>query len=64
MVHDLSLARRYGTHAALMHRGRCVAQGETDAVFTPENLRRVYGMDVHAWMREMLAQWDKPTQEC
>ncbi|HIQ70975.1 MAG TPA: ABC transporter ATP-binding protein [Candidatus Onthenecus intestinigallinarum] len=64
VVHDLSLARRYGTHAALMHRGRCVAQGETDAVFTPENLRRVYGMDVHAWMREMLAQWDKPTQEC
>ncbi len=63
VVHDLSLARRYGTHAALMHHGRCVAQGETDAVFTPENLRRVYGMDVHAWMQEMLAQWDEPTPE-
>ena len=63
VVHDLSLARRYGTHAALMHHGRCVAQGETDAVFTPENLRRVYGMDVHAWMGEMLAQWDEPTPE-
>lgn len=63
VVHDLSLARRYGTHAALMHHGRCVAQGETDAVFTPENLRQVYGMDVHAWMREMLAQWDEATPE-
>ncbi len=63
VVHDLSLARRYGTHAALMHHGRCVAQGETDAVFTPENLRQVYGMDVHAWMQEMLAQWDEPTPE-
>ena len=57
VVHDLSLARRYGTHAALMHRGKCVAQGETGDVLTPDNLQRVYDMDVYAWMREMLAQW-------
>lgn len=57
VVHDLSLARRYGTHAVLMHRGKCVSQGEIGSVMTPENLRRVYDMDVYAWMREMLSQW-------
>ena len=57
VVHDLSLARRYGTHAILMHRGRSVMQGEISAVLTPENLQQVYEMDVYAWMREMLSQW-------
>lgn len=57
VVHDLSLARRYGTHAVLMHHGACVAQGSPAQVLTPENLRAVYDMDVYAWMREMLAQW-------
>jgi iron complex transport system ATP-binding protein len=57
VVHDLSLARRYGTHAVLMNRGKCVTQGEINTVLTPENLRSVYDMDVYAWMHEMLAQW-------
>ena len=57
VVHDLSLARRYGTHAVLMHQGKCVAQGEIGGVMTPDNLQRVYGMDVYGWMREMLGQW-------
>ena len=57
VVHDLSLARRYGTHAVLMNRGKCAAQGEINAVLTPDNLRSVYDMDVYAWMHEMLEQW-------
>ena len=57
VVHDLSLARRYGTHAVLLHEGHGVAQGEISQVLTPENLRRVYDMDVYAWMHEMLGQW-------
>ena len=57
VVHDLSLARKYGTHAVLMHEGRCVARGTMDDVLTPDNLRHVYGMDVHQWMRELLGQW-------
>ena len=58
VVHDLSLARRYGTHAVLMDRGKSVAQGEIRSVMTPENLQKVYGMDVYGWMREMLGQWE------
>ena len=57
VVHDLSLARRYGTHGVLMHHGRCVAQGPLDEVLAPDILQSVYDMDVYAWMREMLGQW-------
>ena len=59
VVHDLSIARKYGTRAVLMNRGKCVSQGLTGEVMTPENLQRVYGMDVYAWMREMLSQWQE-----
>ena len=57
VVHDLSLARRYGTHAVLMNHGRSVAQGNIRETLTGENLQAVYGMDVCGWMREMYAQW-------
>ena len=59
VVHDLSLAKKYGTHAVLLHHGQCVAQGGKDDVLTPENLHGVYGMDVHGWMRELLGQWQE-----
>ena len=36
-----------------------VRQGLISEVMTPENLRQVYGMDVYAWMREMLSQWQE-----
>ncbi|MGN0779407.1 MAG: ABC transporter ATP-binding protein [Aristaeellaceae bacterium] len=57
VVHDLSLARTYGTHAVLIHHGACTAQGTMEQVMTPEHLQAVYGMDVYQWMREQLQQW-------
>ena len=57
VVHDLSIARKYGTHAVLMHRGQCAAQGKIGDVMTAEKLQAVYEMDVYGWMREMLGQW-------
>ena len=57
VVHDLSLARKYGTHAVLMDHGKCAAQGAIADVLTPGLLRSVYDMDVYAWMRDMLSQW-------
>lgn len=59
VVHDLSLARAYGTHTLLLNRGKIVALGETGAVLTPANLESVYAMDVFAWMRQMLSQWQE-----
>ena len=60
VVHDLSLARAYGTHAVLMHHGRCVSQGPLNGVLTPENLQQVYGMDVYGWMQNLLKKWQVP----
>lgn len=58
VMHDLSLARKYGTHALLMHRGRRAAGGPAAEVLTRERLEEVYGMDVYGWMRELYAQWE------
>ena len=58
VVHDLSLARAYGSHATLLDRGRTAAQGPIGEVFRPENLDPVYGMDVNEWMHGLLAAWD------
>ena len=57
VLHDLTLARRYATHALLMCDGKAEACGPAADVLTPENLYRVYRMDVYAWMRESLALW-------
>ncbi len=59
VVHDLSLARRYGTHAVLMDHGKSIAQGEIREVMVPDTLEQVYGMNVYEWMREMLSQWQE-----
>ena len=58
VVHDLSLARKFGTHAVLLDRGRAAARGKVNDVLTRENLSRVYGMDVYGWMRSLLSQWE------
>ena len=58
VVHDLSLAARYGTHALLLNRGKTVAYGEMADVLTRENLARAYDMDVFSWMQTLLKQWN------
>jgi iron complex transport system ATP-binding protein len=58
VVHDLSLARAYGDEVLLLHKGKAVACGPAEATLSPANLESVYQMDVVAWMRRMLGQWD------
>ena len=57
VVHELSLAKAYGTHALLMDKGRIVSHGEINNVLTAENLETVYSMDVYAYMRQLLELW-------
>jgi iron complex transport system ATP-binding protein len=57
VVHDLSLARAYGTHALLVDKGKLVSYGKINDVINRENLNQVYSMDVYGWMRDMLSQW-------
>ena len=63
VVHDLSLARAYGTQALLLDEGKALAYGEIDRVFSKENLNMAYAMDVSAWMRGLLSQWREEETE-
>lgn len=57
VVHDLSLAKAYGTHALLMSGGRSVDFGTID-ILTRDALEKAYSMDVYEWMTKMLSQWE------
>ncbi len=60
VMHDLSAARAFGTRVLLLNGGRCVSQGGVEEVLSREHLKEVYGMDVHAWMRDLLSRWQEP----
>ena len=57
VVHDLSLARCYGSHALLLDRAKPIAYGTVSEVFRPELLNPAYQMDVAGWMHTMLEPW-------
>ena len=57
VVHDLSLARAYGTDALLLQDGREAYFGSIEGAFAPAMLNEVYSMDVREWMRGLLEQW-------
>ncbi len=59
VVHDLSLAKAYGTHALLLSRGKRGACGAAAEGLSPQNLDPVYDMDVAGWMRGLLALWEE-----
>ena len=56
-MHDLSLARAFGTHGLLLRSGHVIAAGPIEEVCTPAALADVYGMDVSAWMRQIHGCW-------
>lgn len=57
VVHDLSLARAYGSHALLLDGGKTLSYGKIGDVFSPEHLNQAYKIDVSAWLNGLLAQW-------
>ncbi len=61
VVHDLSLAKAYGTKAVLLNKGKVLARGSMEEVFSKEHLEEAYAMDVYAWMKKMLGQWEEET---
>ena len=62
VVHDLSLAKAYGTHALLLNGGTVQSFGPMDDVLTRQNLQTVYHTDVYARMQAMLSQWEEKTE--
>ena len=63
VMHDLSIARLYGTEALLLNRGRVVQQGSIDEVFDCTRLKSVYEMDVYEWMRDLLSVWETKPED-
>jgi iron complex transport system ATP-binding protein len=57
VLHDLNLARRFGDTAALMYDGKLIASGEPETVLKGETLKKIYGIDVKAFMLESLGKW-------
>ncbi|MGI6691356.1 MAG: ABC transporter ATP-binding protein [Clostridiales bacterium] len=57
VMHDLSAARMYGTHALLMSAGHIASYGACREALDPASLKAVYGMDVWGWMQNMLSVW-------
>lgn len=58
VVHDLRLARMYGTKALLLKEGSVFAYGDIEDVMTRENLEAVYQVDVYQWMNRLNKGWD------
>ena len=46
VMHDINLASRYCNRVALLHEGRLESHGTPEEVFTPENIARIYDVDV------------------
>ncbi len=59
VVHDLSLARRFGTRVLLLSHGRAAADAPPADALTPALLRQVYGMDVTGWMQAIYESWSQ-----
>ena len=57
VIHDLSLAKAYGTEVLLLSKGKTVAFGKTEEVLCDKNLNSAYGMPVRDWLTGLLSQW-------
>ena len=57
VVHDLSMAKLYGTHALLLSHARTAACGTAEEVLTDEHLSEVYGISVSDWMKKLYELW-------
>ena len=58
VVHDLNLAKAYGSRTMLIDKGKVVSLGTTEEVLTSQRLSEVYDMDVYSWMHKLLSQWE------
>ena len=57
VLHDIGLASRLADRLLLMQNGMLAADGRTRDILDGNRLNEVYGLDVRAYMRNMLKQW-------
>ncbi|MDR1177408.1 MAG: ABC transporter ATP-binding protein, partial [Spirochaetaceae bacterium] len=56
-LHDLNLVRRFAGSAALMYEGTLAARGSPAEVLNGSTLKKIYSMDIRAFMLESLEKW-------
>lgn len=47
VIHDINMAARFCDHIVALHSGEMIAQGEVSHVFTEQQLKRIYGIDMN-----------------
>ena len=57
VVHDLGLARAYGSKALLINKGVTAAYGNMDEVFSDDMISSTYGLDIREWMNRLYSHW-------
>ena len=57
VMHDLSLARKFGSHALLLNKGVAHGFGPLEEILDDQHLNDVYGLDVRRFMKTLLEQW-------
>ena len=57
VFHDLNMARLFGDTAIVLNNGTTAACGQIEEVLNSEVMKKVYGIDIHTFMRESLEKW-------
>ena len=58
VFHDIGLAAKLSKHMIFMKDGQIIADGQKKEVFTSDNLKKAYDMDVAAYMNEQKKIWE------
>ncbi|MGX7168268.1 ABC transporter ATP-binding protein [Facklamia hominis] len=59
VVHDLSLAKKYGSHALLLKNGQTLSCGSIQESLADSNLNAAYDMDVRSYLLQLYQEWLK-----
>ncbi|MEG1479097.1 MAG: ABC transporter ATP-binding protein, partial [Clostridiales bacterium] len=57
VLHDLNMVRDFSNKVLLMKNGEMVAYGGSTKIFEGDALEETYGIDIRAWMKNLLEKW-------
>ena len=57
VFHDLNMARLFADTAVVLNNGTTAAYGRIEEVLNSEIMRKVYGIDIRAFMRDSFERW-------
>ena len=47
VIHDINMAARFCDHIVALHSGKMIVSDSAENIFTAEQLRKIYGIDMH-----------------